>query len=214
VSVGGAPGEPAARARALEAMVRIVAESGYEKATASAVTAQAGITRQQFESMFAGTYACFLEAYEAAVDVLHARVGKAYEDAAGLPWAERATAALRAFLETLAAEPGIARLALVDFASVGEDLSYRYRLAMERFTPMVEDGRAASPAGIDPPERTARFALGAATLQVAEEIREGRAAELPRILPDLVFTITMPYIGASAAEEAMRRAGETGGGAR
>jgi hypothetical protein len=41
---------------------------------------------------------------------------------------------------------------------------------------------------------------------VFDEIRAGRAGKLPAMLPDLVFAVTMPYLGAEAAEEAMRSA--------
>ncbi len=55
------------------------------------------------------------------------------------------------------------------------------------------------------PPDTARFAIGGASAMIFDEIRAGRAPDLVRILPDLVFAVLMPYLGPEAAEEEMRR---------
>jgi AcrR family transcriptional regulator len=194
------------RERVLEAMVRVVASEGYEAATVGAVVERAGVGRAEFDAMFASKDLCFLEAYDAVVEVLLISIGGAFEATAGEPWSARITAALRTLVELVAAEAEIARMALVEIAALGEDARYRYGLAMERFLPFVEEGRSAAGGGEELPEGTARFAIGAAVVMVFDEIRAGRAGELPAILPDLVFAVTMPYLGAERAKEAMRAA--------
>jgi AcrR family transcriptional regulator len=193
------------RERMLEAMVRVAAAKGYEATTAADVVEAAGVSRETFDSTFVGKEGCFLEAYDAVIDVLVAHVSTAYESTAGQPWPDRIVAALRALVDLLAREHDIARMAMVEVTAVGEDARIRYRAALGRFTYFLEEGRSASAQGDELPADTARFAIGGATSLIFEEIRAGRGPELRRVLPDLVFAVLMPYIGPEAAEDEMRR---------
>jgi AcrR family transcriptional regulator len=190
-------------------MVRVAAAKGYEATTVSDVVEFASVSETVFFESFADKEACFLEAYDAVIDVLLAHVASAYEAAAGEPWPERVRAALGALVELLAAEAEIARMAMVEVTAAGEAARERYRLALHRFTPFLEEGGAYSGRGEELPPDTARFAIGGATSTIFDEIRAGRGPELPRLLPDLLFAVLMPYLGAEAAEKEMRRV--TGG---
>jgi AcrR family transcriptional regulator len=198
------------RERLREAMVRVAAAKGYEATTVTDVVELAGVSRATFYDMFEDKAACFLEAYDAVIDVLVAHVTSAFEAAAGEPWPRRIAAGLGALAELLAAESDIARMAMVEVTAAGDDARERYRAALARFTPFLEEGRTYSGQGNELPPDTARFAIGGATSMIFDEIRAGRGPELARLLPDLVFAVLMPYLGPEAAEEEMRRI--TGGG--
>lgn len=199
------------REQLLEAMVRVAAEKGYEAATVTEVIEVAGVSRATFYDNFEDKQACFLEAYDAVIDVLVAHVTSAFESAAGQPWPQRIAVGLGALVELLAAESDIARMAMVEVTAAGDDARERYRGALARFTPFLEEGRTYSGQGDELPADTARFAIGGATSMIFDEIRAGRGPELGRVLPDLVFAVLMPYLGPEAAEEEMRRV--TGPGA-
>jgi AcrR family transcriptional regulator len=189
----------------LEAMVRVAAAKGYEATTVADVAEAAGVTPETFEATFVGKAGCFLEAYDAVIDVLVAHVSTAFESTVGQPWSDRITAALRALVDLLASEHDIARMAMVEVTAVGEDARIRYRAALGRFTYFLEEGRSASPQGDELPADTARFAIGGATSMIFDEVRAGRGPELRRLLPDLVFAVLMPYLGPETAEDEMRR---------
>jgi AcrR family transcriptional regulator len=189
----------------LEAMLRVAAAKGYEATTVTDVIEVAGVPRSSFEEMFEDKSACFLEAYDAVFDVLVAHVTAAFEAAAGEPWPERIAAGLRALVELLANEADIARLSMVEVTAAGDDARARYRAALARFTPFLEEGREYSSQTEELPPDTARFAIGGATSMIFDEIRAGRGPELERILPDLVFAVLMPYLGPEEAEDEMRR---------
>lgn len=191
--------------RLLEAMLRVAAAKGYEATTVTDVIEVAGVSREAFDSLFEDKEACFLEAYDAVFDVLIAHMTSAFEAAAGEPWPERVTAALSALVGLLSIEAGIARLSMVEVTAAGDDARARYRAALARFTPFLEEGRDYATGGEDLPADTARFAIGGATSMIFDEIRAGRGPELRRILPDLVFAVLMPYLGPEAAEDEMRR---------
>lgn len=191
--------------RLLEAMLRVAAAKGYEATTVTDVIEVAGVSREAFDAIFESKEACFLEAYDAVFDVLVAHVTSAFEAAAGEPWPERITAGLSAMVGLLSIESGIARLSMVEVTAAGDDARARYRAALARFTPFLEEGRDYASGGEELPADTARFAIGGATSMIFDEIRAGRGPELRRILPDLVFAVLMPYLGAEAAEDEMRR---------
>ena len=193
------------RERLLEAMLKVAAAKGYEATTVADVTEAAVVSREIFDEMFASREACFLEAYDAVIDVLVAHVSTAFESTVGQPWPDRICAGLRALVDLLAAEHDIARMAMVEVTAVGEDARIRYRAALGRFTYFLEEGRTVSPQADELPADTARFAIGGATSMIFDEVRAGRGPELKRILPDLVFAVLMPYLGPEAAEDEMRR---------
>jgi AcrR family transcriptional regulator len=193
------------RERLREAMIRVAAAKGYEATTVADVIEIAGISEDAFYEAFEDKQACFLEAYDAVIDVLVAHVTTAFEAAEGQPWPDRIAAGLRAMVELLAAESDIARMAMVEVTAAGDAARERYRAALARFTPFLEEGRAYSGQGDELPPDTARFAIGGATSMIFDEIRAGRGPELLRLLPDLVFAVLMPYLGPEAAEDEMRR---------
>ena len=154
------------RERLLEAMLRVAAAKGYEATTVADVIEVAGVSRGSFDAMFESKEACFLEAYDAVFDVLVAHVTSAFEAAAGEPWPERITAGLGALVGLLSIEAGIARLSMVEVTAAGDDARARYRAALSRFTPFLEEGRDYAPGGEELPADTARFAIGGATSMI------------------------------------------------
>jgi AcrR family transcriptional regulator len=194
------------RERILLALAQVAAEHGYEGTTIDGVAAAAGVSRAEFEAHFPDREACFLAAYEAMSDVLVACVSAAFKRSEGLPWAEQATAALHDLVALLAANAELARMPIVEVTAIPGDARDSYREALDRFVPFLEQGRSASGQGSELPEQTARFAIGGASSLIFDEFRAGRGAELEAILPDLVFAVTMPYLGVEAAEVEMRKA--------
>lgn len=198
------------RERLLEAMVRNAAAKGYEETTIGDVIETARLPRETFDALFASKEECFLEAYDAVIDVVVAHVAGAYESAAGESWPDRVVAALRSLVDLLAAESDIARMAMVEVTAVGEDARLRYRAALGRFVPFLEEGRSFFSGVEGLPADTARFAIGGLTSMIFDEVRAGRCAELPQMVPDLTFAVLMPYLGAEEAEAEMRRVAAQG----
>jgi AcrR family transcriptional regulator len=192
------------RERLLEAAVRVVSEKGYGATTVTDLTREAGISRTTFYEMYEDKEACFLAAYDGAVDALMRRIAAAYEAEEG--WPRRARAGLAALLEALAEEPDVARLALVDVGAAGPAAQRRYRAALQRLTPFFDEGRDFAPGGRSLPANTSRMAIGGVAGLIADELAEERAEDLPGLISDVLFATLVPYIGPEAAA---REAGET-----
>jgi AcrR family transcriptional regulator len=185
------------RERLLEAAIRVVAAKGYGATTVTDLTKEAGISRTTFYEMFEDKEACFLAAYDGAVDALMRRVTVAYEAEEG--WPARARAGLATLLEALAEEPELARLALVDVGAAGPAAQRRYRAALQRLTPFFDEGRDFAPGGRNLPANTSRMAIGAVAGLVSDELAEGRAEQLPDLLSEVLFATLVAYIGPAAA---------------
>jgi AcrR family transcriptional regulator len=191
------------RDRLLDAAVRVVAAKGYAAMTIGDLTKEAGVSRTTFYELFEDKEACFLAAYDNAVEALVRRVVVAYES--GGDWPERAAAGLAALLAALAAEPALARLSLVDIGNAGPVAQRRYRAAIQRLTPLFEEGRDYAPGGRGLPANTSRMAIGGVTGLISDELLAGRAAQLPGLLSDVLFATLVPYIGPDAAAREVDR---------
>jgi AcrR family transcriptional regulator len=191
------------RERLLDAAVRVVAAKGYGAVTIGDLTATAGVSRTTFYELFEDKEACLLAAYDNAVEALVRRVVEAYESAG--EWPERAAAGLAALLDALAAEPALARLSLVDIGNAGPAAQRRYRAAIQRLTPLFEEGRDFAPSGRSLPANTSRMAIGGVTGLISDELLAGRAEQLPGLLSDVLFATLMPYIGPDAAAREVDR---------
>lgn len=185
------------RERLLEATMRIVAAKGYGPTTVTDLTREAGISRTTFYELFEDKEACFLAAYDDAVDKLVRRITAAYE--AEDRWPDRARAGLTELLAALAADPAQARLAFVDVAAAGPAAQRRYRAAVQRLTPLFDEGRDFAPGGRALPANASRLAAGAVVGLISDELIAGRANELPCLLSDLLFATLVAYLGPDAA---------------
>jgi len=192
------------RERLLEAAVRVVARKGYAATTVADLTKEAGISRTTFYEMFEDKETCFLAAYDAAVEALVRRVSVAFEAEEG--WPRRARAGLAALLVGLAEEPKLARLALVGVSAAGPAAQRRYRAALQRLTPLFDEGRDFAPGGRGLPANTSRMAIGAVAGLISDELAENGGERLPNLLSDVLFATLVPYIGPAAAA---REVGET-----
>ncbi len=191
------------RERLLEAALRVVAAKGYGAMTVADLTREAGVSRTTFYELFEDKEACFLAAYDGAVEAMVRRVLAAYETDGS--WPERAAAGLAALLEVLAEEPDLARLSLVDVGNAGPAAQRRYRAAVQRLTPLFEEGRDYAPGGRGLPANTSRMAIGGVTGLIADELVAGRGEQLPGLLSDVFFATLTPYIGPDAAAREVER---------
>lgn len=100
------------RARLLDAMVRAVAEKGYEQATVADAVRRARVSRGTFYELFESKEACLLAAYRVGNEVLEERIDAAIRGAGD--WREELRLGLRAYLEALEQDPLFARVSLID----------------------------------------------------------------------------------------------------
>lgn len=185
------------RSRIHRAMIEVVSERGYPETRVVDVIRVAGVSRKTFYELFDSKEDCFLAAYDVLLGNLLEEATDAFEGMAGSPWAERVTRALEALLEHLSNHPDEARFAIVEVLAAGPKALTRRDAALRQFTGFLESGR--SEASFELPGITSIAVAGGVNELLYSEILHGAASRLPSRLPDLMFWITLPYLGAEGA---------------
>ena len=173
------------RGRLLGAMAAAVAEKGYANVAVADVIERAGVSRKTFYEHFANKEDCFLAAYDAGVDILVAAIDEAV--AAPAPdWIAAATAGTRAYLETLAANPSLARTFLVEVLAAGPAALERRSAVHARFAAqtasIIATAREDIPELPELPAYAFLACVGAINELVTEELRRRGPEALPALL--------------------------------
>jgi AcrR family transcriptional regulator len=195
------------RNRIHQAMIEVVSERGYPETRVVDVIGVAGVSRKTFYELFESKEDCFLAAYDVLLGNLLEEATDAFESRAGAPWAERIAMALEALLEHLSAHPEEARFAIVEVLAAGPKALARRDAALRQFTGFLESGR--SETSVELPGITSLAVAGGINELLYSEILHGAAARLPGRLPDLIFWVALPFLGAEGAaaeRERVRRA--------
>jgi AcrR family transcriptional regulator len=187
------------RERILAAMIEVVAARGYTDTRVVDVIGTAGVSRKTFYELFDSKEDCFLAAYDILLGRVLEEAEAAFALRPGAPWPERIETGLRAVLGHLAAHPEEARFALVEVLSAGPKALARRDAALRQFTGFIETGRSEST--VDLPGSTAQTIAGGIAELLYSEVLHGAAARLPARLPELVFLIVLPFLGAERAVE-------------
>ncbi|MFL5834479.1 MAG: TetR/AcrR family transcriptional regulator [Solirubrobacterales bacterium] len=195
------------RNRIHKAMIEVVSKRGYPETRVVDVIGVAGVSRKTFYELFDSKEDCFLAAYDVLLENLLAEASEAFESKPGAPWAERTCAALEALLEHLSQHPDEARFAIVEVLAAGPKALARRDSALRQFTGFLETGR--SETTVELPGITSMAIAGGVNELLYSEILHGAATRLPSRLPDLMFWVTLPFLGAEGAaaeRERVRRA--------
>lgn len=147
------------RAKLLDAMVRVVADKGYEAATVADAVRLARVSRGTFYELFESKEACLAAAYRLGTEVLEARVTEAVRDAAD--WREELRLGLRVYLQTLEEEPMFARVYLLEWPAIGAERE----LAIRRFARRY--GRCFARSGRPSPPDDALYVLASGVHELA-----------------------------------------------
>jgi AcrR family transcriptional regulator len=196
------------RGRILQAMIEAVAQRGYQETRVADVVEGAGVARKTFYDFFDDKEACFLAAYDQASAQLYEATAGAFNGRGDVRWAERIRAGIAALLDLLASWPEGARFAIVEVLAAGPKALARRDAALRQFTEFVEAGRRES--SIELPGMTSVAIVGGVFELLYSEILHGATARLPARLPDIVYWITQPFLGADAAVAERERARQVG----
>jgi AcrR family transcriptional regulator len=192
------------RSRIHQAMIEVVAKRGYPETRVVDVIGVAGVSRKTFYELFASKEDCFLAAYDVLLGNLLGEATEASESKASAPWAERIASVLEALLEHLSRHPDKARFAIVEVLAAGPKALARRDAALRQFTGFLESGR--SETSVELPGITSIAIAGGINELVYSEILHGAVSRLPSRLPDLMFWVTLPFLGAEGAAAERERA--------
>jgi AcrR family transcriptional regulator len=182
--------------RMLAAMVQAVADKGYARVAVADVIERAGVSRKTFYEQFANKEECFLAAYDAIVDDLLATIDEAL-DAFAPDWLAAHRAAVRAYLEALAASPDFAKAFLIEVLGAGREALDRRAAVQDRFATQLKDvhrrARQDIPEIPAVPPHTFRAAVGAVGELVTAHVLEHGADTLPD-LADAILDVQLALL--------------------
>ena len=192
------------RGRMLDAIAVAVAQKGYAATTVGDVVSGAGVSRKTFYEHFADKEECFLAAWDTGVQVVFDAI-RAANERAGDPIG-RMRSGLRAYLETLAAEPAFARSFFIEVVAAGPRAEARRAEVHARFADlfatMHDQARREMPQLPDVPAHIPRAAVGAINELVSDYVRAGRTEELPELEETILYLELVLFAGHDIAAQA------------
>jgi AcrR family transcriptional regulator len=195
--------ERSQRERLLAAVVRVTVAKGYDSTTVADILGEAGVGRESFYELFDDKLACMLAAHKILADDLEERLRPTYLEEG--PWPERVRSCLGETLDWFAADPEAARFFLVELSTLGPAFRATFKAEYARFTQLLDDGLDDN--GPDPElDRATEISVAAIISRIYEEVVLGRAAELPRLLPELTYSFLVPFVGEEVARGEAERA--------
>jgi AcrR family transcriptional regulator len=186
------------RDRLIAALIFTLAEVGYEKTTVSMIGGRAAVSKSDFYKHFDSKDACFLAAYDTAVDRIREAVAEAC-GAAGEEWALRVRAGVGALLALLTTEPQLAAIVLAEGLRAGRGIYDRYQAAVEGFVPLLRNGAPEPPGGVAVPAVTDEAVVGGIASLLSRRVTARETADLGALVPDLLEFALTPHLGTEGA---------------
>jgi AcrR family transcriptional regulator len=181
------------RARLLDAMVRSVAHKGYAETAVADVLAGAQVSRRTFYDLFSDKEDCFLQAHDAALELIQRTFREAYQRPGS--WPQRIRAGLAALLDLFDREPQLASVAMAEGLGAGPLAQKRHRAVVLSLAAYFEDGRELSPYRQWMSASTSRALAGGVVTLLRERVPERPASAAPPPLRELLQFALVPYTG-------------------
>jgi AcrR family transcriptional regulator len=207
-SCAGAPAEQLVeiqRSRLLVGAIGAIEEFGYANVTVGQITSRARVSRRTFYELFGNREACLTALVEEVAASIEGELAAA--GLAGLGWRERVRGGLWVILSFFDREPVLARICVVQALGGGPRVLELREALLGRLADAVDEGRGEGARGAQHTPLTAEGLVGAAfAIVYARLLREERAS-LTDLQGELMSSIVLPYLGASAARREQARAG-------
>jgi AcrR family transcriptional regulator len=191
------------RERILTAMAKACAAKGYGATTIADIVEQAGVSRATFYELFKDKEDCLQASMELSLADAMGRVVEVYSP--DKPWATMVRDAAAAFLDLLATRPDFARMALIEAPAAGGRSLEMYGSGKRVLQALLDRGRNDPIEEQAIPSSAGRGALAAAEQLIVGQILAGNTERLSELLPDIVYIVTIPYLG---QDEALRQSRE------
>jgi AcrR family transcriptional regulator len=188
---GDAVGEDQRR-RLLAALPPAVAENGFDRTTVEDIVKLAQVRRNSFYEQFADKRECFAVAYEIAQErLLGVLTFQCYTRSGP---AERVSAALKAGLQLLGAEPGLARLMIVEAPAAGEPIASRHHEWLDRYSRLLQLAAVGRPDLAKPRQALEPAIVGAIVSRIKQVVLAGETRDLPSLEQELT-QLTLSFFG-------------------
>ena len=191
--------------RMLDAVAEVVGEKGYVAMSVEDIITVAGVSRRTFYDNFKSKEEAYLASFDGIAQELLTQVTTAYDSSKS--FITGVIGCMRVFLELAAAQPRYAKMCIVEVLAAGPTAITRRNAMMRALAGVLHQGAQTLPQKLaqthDPPELTSEIVIGGIYEVVYSRVLAGEATELPSLLPDLAYSVMLPYVGDAAAERAL-----------
>jgi AcrR family transcriptional regulator len=177
---------------------------GYSEASTESARKAAGVSAAAFEAEFSGKDECLFAAYDRLTERVVTRASAECDHTE--PWPERVRVGLESVLQAIAAYPEMAKAMTRAFPGIRPAAYERYVGLLSQFEPFMREGREYSGVEEELPGEVELLAVGAAEAIIFTEVDAGRAGRLPQMMPEILFSILVPFMGPERAAYQMRSA--------
>lgn len=186
------------RERILDAVALVTARDGYVPMSVDAIVGASGVSRRTFYALYASKQDAYLAACDRIAERLATAVFAVYDTADPLP--VRGERCLRAAITFFHDNPNDAQVGIVEVMAAGPAAVEHRDRALAVLAGLVDE--AAGEAALHVPPTTAEAVVGGVYAILYRRVRRGEIAGILDLVPDLLFTILVPYLGADGAREA------------
>jgi AcrR family transcriptional regulator len=183
------------------AAVRVVAVKGYHQTSVRDICAEANISARSFHEHFASKEEAVFSGVEAGVDRVMGFCQEVYKSSP--TWPDSLWDGLHAYAEWAKNEPAFARTGIIELLSVGPSARELVKSLMDAFTIFLQPGYdlldPAAAGSLDEPLTQRFFEI------LYLHITKHSIETVSTIIPELVRTILIPFIGTQATEEFIAR---------
>jgi AcrR family transcriptional regulator len=187
------------RERLIAGLTDVLYEVGYQKTTVSLIGQRAAVSKSDFYKHFESKDDCFFAAYEAAIERIREELLAAASKHGEKQWSPRIRDSIAALLRTLAADPALASIALVEGLRAGRGVYDRYQAAVESFVVCLREGAPKAPDGGEVPEATDEAVVGGIASLLGRRVLAGEAEQIEQLLPEVLEFALTPYLGTAEA---------------
>jgi AcrR family transcriptional regulator len=187
------------RDRLIAGLTEVLYEVGYQKTTVSLIGQRASVSKSDFYKHFESKDDCFVAAYEVAIERIREEVIGACRRHEGGEWPPRVRDGIASLLRTLAADPALASISLVEGLRVGRGVYDRYQAAVESFVVYLREGAPEAPGGGEVPAATDEAVVGGIASLLGRRVLAGEADQIGELLPEVLEFALTPYLGTAEA---------------
>lgn len=187
------------------AFVEVVCERGYSATTVGAVCQRAGVDAEVFERRFSDLEDCLCSYFDNGASELLTASARVFFATEG-SWRDCLRRVAFNLLRFLQEDPDRARVMMVEVLAAGDRARLVRDQGMQALTFFIDQGRTE----LDDPESmsvtTAEAICGAIFNQILFEVEKENFESLPGLLPKLMYSAVLPYLGPEVAREELGRA--------
>jgi AcrR family transcriptional regulator len=185
--------------RIRNALIELCFECGFARVTAEDLCGRAGVDLLTFELQYSDLEDCFMQVYLAELEAFRRRISRV-RDTDG-PWRDRVRATGYELLRFLAEDEKVAHFVVVEVRSAGEPVQRVIEAEVEAMVDLIDEGRAC----LDDPDSlsrvTAEQVSGSYFIQLYALVGNGPLPPEEEIIPQMMYTAVLPYLGPQAALE-------------